>query len=339
MLMVQKIFYFHVPSWMAMYAGARRLRRRERRLSLQGQPAGRSRRGRRGRTGRAVRPIRPGHRIDLGPKGLGRVVAMGRAADDGPAARADLLRATCSCGNTAARVPKSWRPASRCSAWHDAVIVYKSVEWWRTVHPVTTVVSTLAPAMYGPLSVLQRCVLLLFGVLLTARVALENRRGRAGRPVSRDRGTVDDSIHRFRRLCRSPLTAASALAAQPPARRRANSNRFRRCRRRAAARAPLFVVVAYSFIWIATMVYVWSCGSGSARSKTRCGRSSGARQRSDDSDGWPLHFHPGSPACRPGHRLDSRRARGTGCLRRRAQETGRESRQKSQGKCQVSRQA
>ena len=59
----------------------------------------------------------------------------------------------------------------------DAVIVYKSVEWWRTVHPVTTVVSTLAPEMYGPLLFCSVAFMLLFGVLLTARVALENRRG------------------------------------------------------------------------------------------------------------------------------------------------------------------
>jgi ABC-type transport system involved in cytochrome c biogenesis permease subunit len=59
----------------------------------------------------------------------------------------------------------------------DAVIVYKSVEWWRTVHPVTTVVSTLDPAMYGPFLFCSVAFMLLFGVLLTARVALENRRG------------------------------------------------------------------------------------------------------------------------------------------------------------------
>ena len=59
----------------------------------------------------------------------------------------------------------------------DAVIVYKSVEWWRTVHPVTTVVRTLTPEMYGPLLFCSIAFILLFGVLLTARVALENRRG------------------------------------------------------------------------------------------------------------------------------------------------------------------
>src|SRR5688572_23608305 len=58
----------------------------------------------------------------------------------------------------------------------DAVIVYKSVEWWRTVHPTTTVVSTLAPSMYFPFLFCTIAFILLFVVLLIARASLENRR-------------------------------------------------------------------------------------------------------------------------------------------------------------------
>jgi heme exporter protein C len=58
----------------------------------------------------------------------------------------------------------------------DAVIVYKSVEWWRTVHPTTTVVSTLAPAMYLPFLFCSVAFMLLFVVLMMARASLENRR-------------------------------------------------------------------------------------------------------------------------------------------------------------------
>ena len=58
----------------------------------------------------------------------------------------------------------------------DAGIVYKSVEWWRTVHPTTTVVSTLAPSMYFPFLFCSVAFMLLFAVLLMARVAVENRR-------------------------------------------------------------------------------------------------------------------------------------------------------------------
>ena len=34
--LVQKIFYFHVPSWFAMFTADRRLRRRQRDLPVQG---------------------------------------------------------------------------------------------------------------------------------------------------------------------------------------------------------------------------------------------------------------------------------------------------------------
>ena len=55
--------------------------------------------------------------------------------------------------------------------------VYKSVEWWRTIHPQTTVVPTLTPDNAWAVAVLRIAFMLLFGVLLTARVALEDRRG------------------------------------------------------------------------------------------------------------------------------------------------------------------
>ena len=43
--LVQKIFYFHVPSWIAMFSGGYRLRRCERGVSLQGLEEGRPTRG------------------------------------------------------------------------------------------------------------------------------------------------------------------------------------------------------------------------------------------------------------------------------------------------------
>ena len=81
MLLVQKIFYFHFATWMAVTAGADRLRRGERRLSVQGH--------RRRPTASASRPpnwsvifgaVRPGQRIAVGAQGLGRLVGVGRRA-------------------------------------------------------------------------------------------------------------------------------------------------------------------------------------------------------------------------------------------------------------------
>jgi heme exporter protein C len=54
--------------------------------------------------------------------------------------------------------------------------VYWSVNVWRTVHPKTTVVTTLPPGMRGLLWWSVTAFMLLFVLLLTARVRLEARR-------------------------------------------------------------------------------------------------------------------------------------------------------------------
>jgi heme exporter protein C len=61
----------------------------------------------------------------------------------------------------------------------DSIIVYKAVDWWRTIHPLTSVVRSLgetSPEMYGALLYCSVCFVLLFGLLLMARVGLEERR-------------------------------------------------------------------------------------------------------------------------------------------------------------------
>jgi heme exporter protein C len=56
--------------------------------------------------------------------------------------------------------------------------VYWSVNLWRTVHPTTNVVPTLAPSMRGPFLWCVLAFLFLFVVLMTVRVELEKRRTR-----------------------------------------------------------------------------------------------------------------------------------------------------------------
>jgi heme exporter protein C len=61
----------------------------------------------------------------------------------------------------------------------DSIIVYKAVDWWRTIHPLTSVVRSLgetSPEMYGALLYCSVCFVLLFALLLMARVGLEERR-------------------------------------------------------------------------------------------------------------------------------------------------------------------
>jgi heme exporter protein C len=54
--------------------------------------------------------------------------------------------------------------------------VYWSVNLWRTVHPTTNVVPTLAPSMRGPFWWCAAAFVCLFVLLLIARVELEKRR-------------------------------------------------------------------------------------------------------------------------------------------------------------------
>jgi heme exporter protein C len=54
--------------------------------------------------------------------------------------------------------------------------VYWSVNVWRTVHPKTSVVMTLAPSMGRPFLLCSLAFMGLFGVLLAARVRLQNVR-------------------------------------------------------------------------------------------------------------------------------------------------------------------
>jgi len=60
-----------------------------------------------------------------------------------------------------------------------APFIYKSVDWWRTIHPKTSVVRSLgetSPEMYSALLFCTAAFLMLFALLLSARVTLEHQR-------------------------------------------------------------------------------------------------------------------------------------------------------------------
>jgi heme exporter protein C len=57
-----------------------------------------------------------------------------------------------------------------------APFVYKSVDWWRTIHPKTSVVQTLVPEMWYVILFCTVTFLLLCALLLAARVRLETLR-------------------------------------------------------------------------------------------------------------------------------------------------------------------
>ena len=56
--------------------------------------------------------------------------------------------------------------------------VYYSVNWWRTIHPKTTVVPTLRPGMRGTFWVCVLAFMLLTWLIVMARVRLERQRAR-----------------------------------------------------------------------------------------------------------------------------------------------------------------
>ena len=58
----------------------------------------------------------------------------------------------------------------------DVPLIYFSVSIWRTIHPKTTVVSSLPPGMRGPVWFSVATFILLFFALLEMRVALERTR-------------------------------------------------------------------------------------------------------------------------------------------------------------------
>jgi heme exporter protein C len=57
-----------------------------------------------------------------------------------------------------------------------APFIYKSVDWWRTIHPKTSVIPTLESSMYVPFLFCTVAFVCLFLLLLTVRVGLEERR-------------------------------------------------------------------------------------------------------------------------------------------------------------------
>ena len=62
-----------------------------------------------------------------------------------------------------------------------APFVYKAADWWRTIHPKTSVVPTLKPEMWNVVWFCAASFLLLFVLLLIMRVHLEERRAELDR--------------------------------------------------------------------------------------------------------------------------------------------------------------
>jgi heme exporter protein C len=74
------------------------------------------------------------------------------------------------------RRAESWRPRCRCLPAINVPLVYKSVDIWRTVHPKTTVVTTLDARMRIAFWSSFLLITLVWTMLLIIRMRLERAR-------------------------------------------------------------------------------------------------------------------------------------------------------------------
>jgi heme exporter protein C len=171
MLLIQKIFYFHVPAWMAMYAGIAVCGVASVIYLFKGRPA-------------ADRlAVSAAELIVLfGAIGLVTGPLWGRKAWgvwwqwDARLTMALLLELVFVAYLLVRAYggPGSDKLAAAVGLFGLAVspFVYVSVNIWRTIHPLNTVVPTLQPGMRGPFWFCALAFLMLFALLLNLRVYL-----------------------------------------------------------------------------------------------------------------------------------------------------------------------
>jgi heme exporter protein C len=173
--LVQKIFYFHVPSWFAMFTA----------VVVSGvASAVYLFKGRRDADGVAVSAAEIA--VLFGALGLVTGPLWGRKAWgvwwqwDARLTMALLLELTFVAYLLVRKYggPGSEKLAAAMALFGVANVpfVYVSVNIWRTLHPLTTVVPNLRPGMRGAFWFCVAAFMLLFALLLTLRIRLEEQR-------------------------------------------------------------------------------------------------------------------------------------------------------------------
>jgi len=178
--LIQKIFYFHVPSWMAMYSA----------IAVSGA-ASVVYLAKGTRSADAYAAAGAEIAVLFGLMGLVTGPLWGRKAWgvwwvwDARLTSALLLELIFVAYLLVRKYggPGSEKLAAATALFGTATapFVYKSVDIWRTVHPKTSVVPELpntAPGMAGPFAFSALAFLLLFLLLLAVRVRLANRQAR-----------------------------------------------------------------------------------------------------------------------------------------------------------------
>jgi heme exporter protein C len=177
MLLIQKIFYFHVPSWMAMYAGIAICGAASVVYLFKSRPAA-------DRLAVAAAELI----VLFGAIGLVTGPLWGRKAWgvwwqwDARLTMALLLELVFIAYLLVRAYggPGSDKLAAAVGIFGTAVspFVYVSVNIWRTVHPLNTVVPTLRAGMFGPFWFCSVAFLLLFTLLIMLRTGLANEQAR-----------------------------------------------------------------------------------------------------------------------------------------------------------------
>ena len=175
MLLVQKIFYFHVPSWFVMFSGA---------FLCAGASVAYLAKGSREADHYAVAGAELA--IVFGLMGLITGPLWARKAWgvwwewDVKLTLALVVWLTFVAYLLLRRYggPGSEKLAAGVGIFGAANIpfVYYSVNWWRTIHPKTTVVPTLGPGMRGTFWFCVTAFMLLMVLIVAARVRLERQR-------------------------------------------------------------------------------------------------------------------------------------------------------------------
>ena len=259
--LVQKIFYYHMPSaWMfllaAIVCGIASVR-----FLATGDP-------RHDRTALAaaelmvaLRPARRSSPARCGRGGPGARSGLGRADDVEPGELDDRVGLS---DSAPVRRAGSEKLAAALALFGMANVpfIYISVNYWRTIHPPTTVVPTLPLSMGLPLWFCVVAFVLLFVLLLKLRVRLEEQQARARRALSlTGRAIADDDAETL--VCRGLAVGHAGVwrlppagAAQPAASSRTSSCRSISCRRRNSCRrrrcwsAPTSFVLAVLFLYV-----------------------------------------------------------------------------------------
>ena len=189
--LVQKIFYFHVPSWFAMFTAIGVCGIASAIYLFKGQPSGRSHRRGGGRAHRALRPDRAGHRPLWGRKAWGVWWQWDAKLTIALLLEMIFISAICWCGSTAGPARTSSAAAVGALRHGERAVRLQVGQHLADDSSADVGGADAAGRRWaGRSGSASAAFMLLFVVLLMLRVNLGKRQRGARRAVSRGRGLI-----------------------------------------------------------------------------------------------------------------------------------------------------